>query len=70
MYPNPTHFLIPLYLPSALKKKKNLIVEAVVHCNESLVGFEASGFYYTTNTTTLLGSSLISFLLPCVMEIL
>ena len=43
---------------------------ANVHCNESLVWFEASGFCYTINTGSSLGLLSDILLLPCVMEIL
>lgn len=43
---------------------------ADVHCNESLVWFEASGFCYTINTGSLLGLLSDILLLPCVMELL
>ena len=42
---------------------------ANVHCSESLVWSEVSGFCYTINTGSLPGL-LVTLLLPCVMEIL
>ena len=43
---------------------------ANVHCNEPLVSFEVSGFYYTINTGSSPGLHLKVQLLPCVMEVL
>lgn len=43
---------------------------ANVHCNDSLVWFEASSFCYTTNTGFSLGLLSNILLLSCVMEIL
>ena len=43
---------------------------AGVHCKESLVWFEASGFYYTINAGPSLGQPMVILLLPCVVEIL
>lgn len=41
---------------------------ANVHCSESLVWLEASGFCYTTNTRSLPGLLSDVLLLPCVMR--
>lgn len=41
-----------------------------VHCNESLVLFEVSGFYYTINMGFLPGLFSNTLLLPSFMEIL
>jgi hypothetical protein len=43
---------------------------ANVHCNESLVWFEVSGFYDTINIESSLGLLLVHLLLLCIMEIL
>jgi hypothetical protein len=42
---------------------------AKVHCNESLVWYEASGFCYSISTITKLGLFMDVLMLPCVMEI-
>jgi hypothetical protein len=43
---------------------------ANIHCSESLVWLETSGFFYTINTVSSLGLLLAIQLSPCVGEIL
>ena len=43
---------------------------ANVHCNDSLVWFEAAGFFYTINSASLLRLLLDILFLPCLMAIL
>ena len=56
--------------PGYVKPFAQTVLLANVHCSESLVWFEASGFCYTINTGSSLGLLLDTLLSPCVMEIL
>ena len=88
MHLNPTHLSVPhacLPLQSQPQKKnKKLIVKAIVcqcvpqytflfiHCKQSLVWFEASGFCYTINSRSSLGLLLFPWVMglcPTVLDL-